>query len=201
MAKIQKIKKSNRGAEVRCGKCGKVINPGEYYFKAEPYMAPAITRCESCGLKSYETSSSSYVQSMGELTSDWQSSYSTESSAASDIADYLEEIKSELEDNFDNIPEQLQDGSAGQLLQERIDCLEDVISNLQDLDYDDVYEDARYEVSSEMGDPDDFDLDDEDFKEYESKEAFEEEFNEAVDQRAAEMWEYNIQEVLDQIEY
>jgi predicted RNase H-like nuclease (RuvC/YqgF family) len=52
------------------------------------------------------------------------------------IKNDLEELKSECEEKFGNIPEQLQESSAGQLLQERIDNLDDMISEIDNIDYD-----------------------------------------------------------------
>lgn len=46
----------------------------------------------------------------------------------------LEELRDTCQESFDNIPEQLQEGNAGQILQERIENLDDVISNLENID-------------------------------------------------------------------
>ncbi len=58
-----------------------------------------------------------------------------------DIESEIEEIKSELENikdetqgKFDNMPQGLQDGDSGQLLQERVDALEGVIGELDSVD-------------------------------------------------------------------
>ena len=177
MAKIQYIKKSNRGKEVKCLRCGTVIEPGQMYYKAEPYVGPVITRCSSCGLKSYETSGSSYIQTIGRLVEDWRSEYSDMQSAAEDIASAIEDLKDELECNLENIPEQLQDGAAGSLLQERIEELEDCINSLQDIDYDEIADNARYEAESSIGE---FDPEDED-REYETEEEWEEAVNDEME--------------------
>lgn len=46
----------------------------------------------------------------------------------------LEELRDTCQESFDNIPEQLQEGNSGQILQERIENLDDVISNLENID-------------------------------------------------------------------
>lgn len=46
----------------------------------------------------------------------------------------LEELRDTCQESFDNIPEQLQEGDSGQILQERIENLDDVISNLENID-------------------------------------------------------------------
>ena len=57
------------------------------------------------------------------------------------IAIFVEEITSDLEslrdtcqESLDNIPEQLQDAPAGQTLQERIDALDEAISEFENID-------------------------------------------------------------------
>lgn len=181
MAKIQRFKKSNRGRELHCSKCGKLILPGDFYLKAEPYVGPAIIRCVGCGLKQYETSGSSYIQRIGALVEGWRDTYGDMTTAAEDIVSELEDIKDELEDNLYNIPEQLQDGAAGSLLQERIEELEDAISELESVDYYEIQDEVRDEAEDEVGE---FDPEDPD-REY----ATEEEWEQAIQD---EMWNIDV---------
>ncbi len=52
------------------------------------------------------------------------------------IMDQIEEIKSEEEDKYDNLPESLRDGEKGDALQEGIDNLEEACNYVQDaIDY------------------------------------------------------------------
>ncbi len=56
-----------------------------------------------------------------------------------DLKDELESLQEMCEDSLQNMPEQLQDSSeSGQLLQERIDGLEDWIGQLDSLEDDDL---------------------------------------------------------------
>ncbi len=48
----------------------------------------------------------------------------------------IEDLKSECEDSLSNIPDQLQDGSVGQMLQERIEAMDQWIDNLRNIDTD-----------------------------------------------------------------
>lgn len=169
MARIQRFKKSNRGKELHCSKCGKQILPGDFYLKAEPYMGPPIIRCTDCGLRGYETSRSSYIQQIGALVETWRDIYGDMTTAAQDIVSELENIRDELEDNFYNIPEQLQDGAAGSLLQERMDEIDDVISELESVDYYELQDEVRDEAETEVGE---FNPDDPD-REYETQEEWE----------------------------
>lgn len=54
-----------------------------------------------------------------------------------DLVGELESLRDECQDSLDNIPEQLQEGASGQLLQERIDGLESAINELESVDCDD----------------------------------------------------------------
>lgn len=62
-----------------------------------------------------------------------------------DWVTYLEGVRDECQESFDNMPEGLQQGDTGQLLEARITTCDEVISNLQNVDtsYDeDSEEDA-----------------------------------------------------------
>jgi len=135
MAKIQTVSKCRK--EQRCGKCGKTIEVGSPYVYAEPAFRAKIVRCTTCGLKPYETSSSEFIQTIGALQDKWQEEY-TGDTAAEDIASTLEELRDQAQDSLDNMPEQLQYSESGELLQERIDSLEDAISELEGIDIDDI---------------------------------------------------------------
>ena len=54
--------------------------------------------------------------------------------------DAASELRDEQQDKLDNMPEGLQQGSTGELLQERIDALESFISKLEGLDLDVEFE-------------------------------------------------------------
>ena len=146
MARITKQKKSNRGKEIRCRKCGKVIEVGEEYLKATPYRSAPIIACLKCGIKSYETSGSQYVQDVGAIAELWRETYGTNEDSISDIITAIEEIRDYTQDSLDNMPESLQEGDIGQMLQERIDCLEGVISDLESIDVDSLRSDLEEEV-------------------------------------------------------
>lgn len=69
----------------------------------------------------------------------------------------LESLRDECQDKLDNMPEQLQEGSSsGQLLQERIDALDDWISSLENIDCeiddDENEEDRMEEIKGEVSD-------------------------------------------------
>lgn len=90
----------------------------------------------------------------------------------SNLTGELQSLHDECEQSLENIPEQLREASAGSMLQERIECLEEVISELESID-----------VSF---DEPDIDTD-------ETEEAFNERFSKEREERADEIW----QEVTD----
>lgn len=54
-----------------------------------------------------------------------------------EIIEQLGEIRDTCQGNLDNMPEQLQEGDTGQLLQERIETVEGAIEELEGIDVDD----------------------------------------------------------------
>lgn len=53
-----------------------------------------------------------------------------------DIIGSLEELRDECQSSLDNMPEGLQQGPTGDLLQERIDAVESAISDLEQIDFE-----------------------------------------------------------------
>lgn len=149
MAKIE-IPKARK--EYKCSKCGEVIKVGDTYFKGSPFRAKPIIRCMKCRFRSWELSSSEYVQGVGRICDCWEEDYELGEDTAQSIADELDNIKDQCQDSLDNMPEGLQYGSTGELLQERIDCLDDVISELENINYDSIKEEAETNIDVEEGD-------------------------------------------------
>jgi len=113
-----------------------------------------------------------------------------------DIRDDIEALKQECEESLERMPESLQESSSsGELLKERIETLEGAYDELDsiDTDYDEPdEEDLRQEAIEELGDPDDFEEDDEsDGKEKEDLQ------NKVLD-RTSELKEEKLQEWLQE---
>lgn len=53
-----------------------------------------------------------------------------------DIVSQLEQLRDDTDDKFNNMPDGLQQGDTGQMLEERVSGLEDVISELENVDCD-----------------------------------------------------------------
>lgn len=193
MARIERHKKSTRGKDLKCSKCGKEIAVGEEYLKATPYHRTPIIRCVKCGLKSYETSGSQYVQDIGSIVEDWQESFGTSDGVTDEIISSLEEIRDYTQESLDNMPEQLQEGDTGCMLQDRIDCIEGAISDLEQISYEDLKEDLKEEAESNIGEYDPDTWDDED--------QWKEEVAEELDHLVEDAYIEAIDDALSQLEY
>lgn len=133
---ITHVKKSRK--EYCCGRCGEKIPAGSEYLRGDLNFSRPIIRCIGCGLESWEVTTSDYQLRVGALVYRWQKDYSTE---PHDLADTLEEIKSELEDiksemedKLDSMPDGLRDGDTGCLLQDRIDEVESALDDLENVE-------------------------------------------------------------------
>lgn len=194
MAKIAKIKARK---EYKCSKCGEVINIGDLYVKATPYRQNPIIRCTKCGIKAYEISGSSYVQELGAIVEDWRDNFNIYDGTADEIATVLEEIRDQQQESLDNMPENFQYGDTGTMLQERIDCLESVIDELNNISWGDCEDEARSEAEQELGeyDPESDDND------YPTEEEYDEALEERVQELTEEKYEEAIEEAISNLEY
>ena len=144
MGKITRIQKSRK--ENTCGRCRKKIEVGQPYLRGDLNFARPVIRCCKCGLEPWEVTTSDYQLSVGEVVYRWQENYEvTEEGRDSMVCD-LESIRDDLQDRLDNMPEGLQQGDTGQLLQDRIDQLDAAISDLENIDFD---EDEENDVDPE----------------------------------------------------
>lgn len=72
----------------------------------------------------------------------------------------LEELRDETDEKFNNMPESLQGGPTGELLQERVDSLDSTISEFEDIDFD--FEEPSDEDSlAELAEQNDVDTEEE----------------------------------------
>lgn len=134
---IQTIQKSRK--EYKCDKCGAIIPKGSKYYRGEINFGPTKIRCTKCGLHSWEMTTSDYLLSVGRVVNMWEEDFGLNDATAEEITSELESIRDDLQERLDNMPEGLQEGDVGQLLQERISGLEDAISELESIDLDAIY--------------------------------------------------------------
>lgn len=110
-----------------------------------------------------------------------------------DVISALEELRDETQGSLDNMPDSLQQGPTGELLQERIDGLESAISTLKDIDLSDFDREEfdREDVENERED-------DESEEDYEARmREAEEEHKAEQDRLEQEHWEGCLQEAQD----
>lgn len=145
MGKITRVQKSRK--EYTCGRCHKKIEVGQPYLRGDLNFSSPVIRCCKCGLQYWEVTTSDYQLSVGEIVYRWQDNYDVSEEGRDSIISDLEEIRDDLQSRLDNMPEGLQQGDSGQILQERIDCLEAAISDLESIDFD-------YDEDEEVDDED-----------------------------------------------
>ena len=133
MSRIEHILKSRQ--EYTCGKCGCVIEKGSGYFRANRMYQKPVIRCEDCGIKPYETGNE-YTQEVGAIAEDWRSSYDIEEETVEYIINALDDIKCMEEEKLENLGENLRYSPNGEMFQERIDNIDSVISDLEDIDFE-----------------------------------------------------------------
>lgn len=137
MANIERPKARK---EYVCSKCGTAIKVGDTYVKGTPFRMKPIIRCNACGLRSWELSSSDYIQAVGRVCECWQEDYGVDEDTPQQIADELSNIRDDLQDRYDNLPENFQYSENGEMMQERIDNLDSAISDLESIDYESIKE-------------------------------------------------------------
>lgn len=160
MANVQVIQKSRK--EYKCSKCGKVIPVGSRYYKGEINFGPTIIRCSDCKLEAWEVTTSDWQLSTGAIINRWEENYGLSDSTPEEIRNEIESIMGDQQDRLDNMPEGLQEGDVGQLIQERIDACEATMDELDNIDIDSLKADA---LSEYIGDDEDSNYDDMDYDE------------------------------------
>lgn len=149
MGKVQYIKSSRK--DWVCDRCHRPIMKGSSYYRGEVNFGPVFIRCKQCGLKHYEVTTSDYIRRVGRLVEDWTEDYTPDEDGIESIRSEVEDIQSDLQDRLDNMPEGLQEeSSSGQLLQERIDMLEDALDELDNIDVEYVRASATEEFLADL---------------------------------------------------
>lgn len=189
MGKIQYIKKSRK--ERKCFKCGNIIKVGEPYKKGVINFHPDIVVCDKCPLKSYEVTTSEYCKEIGAIVEDWAENFSPiGEGTANEIAGVLEGIRDEVECSLENVPENLKEAPTGELLQTRLDQLEEAIDTLNNIDEDTIKSEAENDAEQEISED-----------EFEDKNDYENAYAERVDELFEEKYSVEIDEAISSLEY
>lgn len=146
--------------DYKCDKCGAAIVKGSSYIRGELNFGPTFIRCVSCGLRPWEVTTSEYLREAGRILDTWEDDfdYNAPEVAIDNIRADIESLLEETQERLDSMPEGLQEGSTGQLLQERIGGLENAIDDLDSIDIDQLKSEAVELIFSdpEVDDDDDY---------------------------------------------
>ena len=110
----------------------------------------------------------STLYSIQEMVEDWSGEADDMEGFIDEVRDQITELRDETQGSLDNMPESLQYSPTGELLQERVDALENAESELDCIDEFDAEEPEEDDFDSECpdcdgtGDNPDYDEDDED---------------------------------------
>lgn len=150
MGKVTVVQKSRK--EHKCSKCGATIAVGQKYYRGELNFARPIIRCDKCKLEYWEVTTSGYQLSVGPIVHKAGEIYERNEVGLEELITDIETIRDECQENLDNMPESLQSSPTGELLQERIDGLDEAISILENIDIDQLKVDAVTSVLSDKYD-------------------------------------------------
>ncbi len=114
-----------------------VAKKGESYYWWQNYKSPKRFSKEKP--KRHQMTNSAFKQSLYQIQDCWLEMFGhldkdSPETIIGEIVDYLQEMCDNCQESLDNMPEGLQEGDTGQLLQQRIDSLDDAISNIDSLD-------------------------------------------------------------------
>lgn len=154
------LKKQKSRKEYKCSKCGKKIEKGEEYYRfSVSRFNPLKPRCTGCKPKQSEMTQSEFLSTIWgieeEIAKLGIDDLAEPQSVIENFTGQLEELRDETEDRLSNMPEQLQDAPTGELLQGRVDCVQEMIDELEAIDTDideelDVDERKRLERQQEI---------------------------------------------------
>lgn len=149
--RVKKVTKAQKD-QGNCQVCGKAIKAGDPYKWAKGFRGPKYKRCDTCPTwkaSELETGNMADAIAAQEAADDALSALDFDSytedgklkyeSLVEDLKVILQDCANEAEssrdayqESLDNMPEGLQQGDTGQMIQEKIDYLEDWFSTLED---------------------------------------------------------------------
>lgn len=152
------LKEQKARKDYKCSECEAKIKKGDTYLRFSISRFDKLEpRCLNCRPKPSEMTQSDFlsrVYGIGESLEKLDPTEDLEETVSGIISE-LEELRDETQDKHDNMPDQLQESGTGELLQNRVESIEEMISELEGIDIE-VDEDAvKNEVEREEGESDD----------------------------------------------
>lgn len=132
MPKVHHVKKALKD--------NRVCKKGEsyYWWKVKTGPASGIRRMSKTYPKSSQLTTSEFLGSVYSLQEEMaDAKFDTIEDLQAAVEDWvsqIEEIRDNCQEKFDNMPEGLQQGETGQLLEERVSLMDDWANNLQGVD-------------------------------------------------------------------
>lgn len=138
MARCFSAKKSKAGKELKCGRCQQPIIPGDtYFYFSVGFRGAKSIRCKNHRPKQSELCGSKLSGAYAAIEGVEEAL--SQATCPNDIAEALESAASEVEsvrdeyqDSYDNLGDNFQNGQPGELIQEKIDGLEEFAQTLND---------------------------------------------------------------------
>jgi len=148
MLRVNEAVKSKAGKAIKCGRCGKKIEPGKKYFSFAFFRSAKQFRCADHRPRQSELTQTPMGQAYAAIESvedtitnahAGKADVSDIASALHDAASEVESTKEEYEGQKDNLPENFQNGQQGEEIDEKVEGLDS---------FHDTLEDAANEVES-----------------------------------------------------
>ena len=137
MPRVTTVDKA-RQDQGKCEKCGTEIKAGMPYLWWKFRYGGKHKRCKACPPKASDLTQSEFLAAVADFQersfSDAESLDDLESQKDELVSD-LESLRDEQEEKRNNMPENLQESATGELLQERYDGIDSVLSELEQLDF------------------------------------------------------------------
>lgn len=151
------LKRQKARKEYDCTKCkGKIKKGDEYYRFALTRFNPLCPLCLTCKPTRSQMTGSDFLATMYGIEDDSIAGLNIgdmedAQSSVEAIVGELEELRDETESRHENMPEQLQDAPTGELLQGRVDSVQEMIDELEavDVDIDDELSEEEKEERKE----------------------------------------------------
>lgn len=135
------LKRQKARKDYVCSTCEKPIPIGDYYYKFSLTRFQTLRPlCLGCKPTRSQMTSSEFLSTMYAIEDGDMQGVSIEAieddaqSVIEGITGQLEELRDETEEKHDNMPESLYDSPVGEILQSRVDSVEEMIGELEDID-------------------------------------------------------------------